>query len=164
MQYRLRTMLLAVLLWQVLHMNGQGMESIKFGSGYDEALPHIERLFGKPTEVNAHQCIYRNAPLCVDSVNFDEARFGFKDNRLVEARLYKMARSKAEAKRVLLSLKKELEKQHTLSVDYEEDGSAFYLGGVSPTGVGRLFVISITPRHGKWAAQLRYGPFRFANQ
>ena len=53
---------------------------------------------------------------------------------------------------------KEWSKKYELSEDYD-DGAYFYMGGVSPKGIGFLFTISIAQRQGRWDTELTYGPF-----
>lgn len=68
-----------------------------------------------------------------------------------------------KAKAELENIAKNLNKKHALSQDYEEDGSRFYAGGLSPKGIGRLFTVFVAPHNGQWSDQLRFGPFKFKN-
>ena len=68
-------------------------------------------------------------------------------------------KNKRMATAKMSAIAKVMEKDYSMSMDYEDDGNLFYAGGTSPLGYGRLFTIFISPRNGVWTTQMRFGPF-----
>lgn len=134
---------------------------MRFGAPYGDAVRELTSLYGEPSVVDENHCVFKNSLFNHGGTTFNEVKCNFKNNRLVEERFYKQARTKAAAVRNMMLLKKSLEKEHSMSEDYEDDGTAFFTGGLAPTGIGRLFTISVLPRNGQWATLLQYGPFKF---
>ena len=106
-------------------------------------------------------CVFKNSLFEHGGITFNEVKCNFKNRRLVEERFYKTAPTKRIAVRDMMRLKQALESQYSLSEDYEDDGTAFFCGGLAPTGIGRLFTLSVLPHRGRWAMLLQYGPFHY---
>lgn len=141
-----------------LAMNGQGIGDVRFGSTYREAMRDIMALFGQPSATSERQCVYVNKSFM--GMLFDEVHFNFKEGKLTEARFFRSQDSKRAAKAGMKQLNDTLDKVFHTTLDLEDRSTPFYVGGSSPTGMGRLFTIFIAPRAGKWSTQLRYGPFK----
>ncbi len=139
----------------------QGIGNIRFGASYDDAMMRIKETFGTPVKTSNDEVVYAN--MLFEGFHWNQVTFRFQEGRLCEARFYQDHKSKGKAKAELESIVKSLGKKHTLSQDYEEDGSRFYAGGQSPMGIGRLFTAFVAPHNGQWSDQLRFGPFKFKN-
>lgn len=139
--------------------HAQGIGNVQFGSTYEEATARIAEAFGHPAHVTSDEIVYKNK--LFEGFKWNQVTFRFRNGQLCEARFYMDHKSKWKAKTELESIAKNLSKKHALSLDYEEDGTRFYAGGLSPLGIGRLFTVFVAPRNGQWSDQLRFGPFKF---
>jgi hypothetical protein len=54
-------------------------------------------------------------------------------------------------------------KKYGISKDKEDQGPWFYVGGISPRGIGHLFTIFMYRKLGNHCAELRFGPFNPAH-
>lgn len=133
--------------------------SIVLGTVYHEALDAMKAEFGEPAMVSTTQVAYKNVHF--KGFKFDELYFNFRNNKFCEARFYIGALNRNVAVNMKESLAKAFGESYNLSMDLEEDGSTFYKGGRGPSGIGHLFTIFTAPDHGRWTAQLRYGPFKY---
>lgn len=141
--------------------SGQGIGNIRFGTSYEIAAMHIKETFGNPVKATDDEMVYANT--LFEGILWNSVTFRFMEGRLCEARFYQNHKNKVKAKAELENIAKNLSKKHALSQDYEEDGSRFYAGGLSPKGIGRLFTVFVAPHNGQWSDQLRFGPFKFKN-
>lgn len=155
----------ALLLWLCLLFASQGFAqgigNIRFGASYADAVARINETFGTPVQTSNDEVVYANTSF--EGFRWNCVVFRFHEGRLCEARFFLDHKSKGKAKAELESIAKSLGKKHVMSHDYEEDGSRFYVGGQSPMGIGRLFMLFVAPRNGQWSDQLRFGPFKFKN-
>lgn len=135
----------------------QGIGCIKFGTNYQEAVAEIKASMGEPVFSDTHVVTYKNAAF--EGFTWSEVTFRFKNGKLAEARCYMNQANKNMAVAQLGIIAKAMGREHSLSMDYEDDGNLFYAGGLSPMGYGRLFTLFISPRNGTWTTQMRFGPF-----
>lgn len=131
----------------------------KFGKHYDEVATSIKAALGTPASESADSLVYRN--ISYRGFQWSEVLFCFQDGVLIETRCYKAQASKGKAVGFLPVIAREMEKNYVMTHDYEEDGTVFYAGGISPKGFGHLFTIYASPGRGGWSSQLRFGPFRY---
>ena len=142
-----------------LHINAQNeakIGNVSIGTEYSIALSLIKNEFGIPTIVKDNCVEYHNVKY--HSLRFNKILFKFKNSILNEVRFFINAKNKYEAVKNMKCVAKEWSKKYELSEDYD-DGAYFYMGGVSPKGIGFLFTISIAQRQGRWDTELTYGPF-----
>ena len=142
-------------------ISGQGIGNVRFGSTYEVAAMHIKETFGNPVKATDDEMVYANT--LFEGILWNSVTFRFMEGRLCEARFYQDHKNKVKAKAELETIAQNLGKKHALSLDYEEDGNRFYAGGLSPMGIGRLFIVFVAPHNGHWSDQLRFGPFKFKN-
>lgn len=135
----------------------RGIESIKFGTTYQEAVTNIKASLGEPLSSDTNVLTYKDVSF--KGFTWNEITFRFKNGKLVEARCYMNQKNKRMATAKMSAIAKAMEKDYSMSMDYEDDGNLFYAGGTSPLGYGRLFTIFISPRNGVWTTQMRFGPF-----
>ena len=111
--------------------------------------------------------IMPRVPFINDILNYDSLSIvGLQKNTgKTECLKYVLDRLPVQTKRIavrdMMQMKQALESQYSLSEDYEDDGTAFFCGGLAPTGIGRLFTLSVLPHRGRWAMLLQYGPFHY---
>ena len=129
---------------------------VRLGSSFESALQSIVREFGEPTTKDASQIIYKDKEY--GGFTFDEIAFRFRNTKFNEARFTIRATGKYQASRKVAELSQWLSKRYSISKDYD-DGAYFYVGGLAPSGIGRLFTIYRRKFDGVWHAVLRYGPF-----
>lgn len=142
-------------------LRAQGIGNVRFGSSYSEAVGRIREAFGEPVLANGDEMVY--ADKSFEGFCWNRITFRFKSGKLCEARFYMNHANKQKAKAQLENIAACLAKKHSMSLDYEEDGTRFYAGGLSPLGIGRLFTVFVAPHNGQWSDQLRFGPFKFKN-
>ena len=159
----MRIYLLIISLLFSFHSFAEECDSTRFGANYNDAMSRLTALSGEPAVADENHCVFKNRLFEHDGTTFNEVRCKFKNQRLVEERFYKTAQTKRIAVKNMMEMKRALEGQYTISEDYEDDGTAFFCGGIAPTGIGRLFTISVQPRHGRWVTLLQYGPFNYKN-
>ena len=142
----------------------QESDSLRFGTPYEDAVRQLTTLYGVPSVMDENHCVFKNSLFEHGGITFNEVKCNFKNRRLVEERFYKTAPTKRIAVRDMMQMKQALESQYSLSEDYEDDGTAFFCGGLAPTGIGRLFTLSVLPHRGRWAMLLQYGPFHYKDR
>ncbi|MGI6224010.1 MAG: hypothetical protein ACOYJG_10395 [Prevotella sp.] len=157
----MKKLIIIALLFLPIGLSAQQQSEVQFGTAYDEAMIELKAEYGEPTSQDDNQAVFSSKAYQHGGMTFNEVKCKFKNQKLVEKRFYKQARTKAVAVKNMMLLKKALEKEYSMSEDYEDDGTAFFTGGLSPTGIGRLFTICVMPRNGQWVTLLQYGPFRF---
>lgn len=121
----------------------QESDSLRFGTPYEDAVRQLTTLYGVPSVMDENHCVFKNSLFEHGGITFNEVKCNFKNRRLVEERFYKTAPTKRIAVRDMMQMKQALESQYSLSEDYEDDGTAFFCGGLAPTGIGRLFTLSV---------------------
>ncbi len=129
---------------------------VKLGLPFDTALKSIEREFGEPTSKDNQQIIYKDKDY--GGFVFNEIAFRFRNSKFNEARFIIRTGNRRQASRKVAELSQWLSKEYSMSKDYD-DGAYFYVGGLAPGGIGRLFTIYRRKVDGAWHAVLRYGPF-----
>ena len=157
-QASMKKALLGLCLMCATMANAQGIGKVRFETAYDEAVPCIEAILGTPVAADANAITCKNVSF--KGFKWSEITFKFKEGRLTEARCYMNQRNKKAATSQLSDIAKVMEKEHVMTMDFEDDGNLFYAGGTSPMGYGHLFTIFISPRNGIWTTQMRFGPFR----
>ena len=153
--------LFAFFLFSLCPAHCQESDSLKFGTPYEDAIRQLTTLYGVPSVMDENHCVFKTSLFEHGGITFNGVKCNFKNRRLVEERFYKTAPTKRIAVRDMMRLKQALESQYALSEDYEDDGTAFVCGGLAPTGIGRLFTLSVLPHRGRWAMLLQYGPFHY---
>lgn len=156
-----KTLLLALCLSLPSLAIAQGIGKVKFGASYDETLENVKEAFGTPMQATFDEIVFTDKQF--EGFVWNKITFRFRNGQLNEARFYMRHKSKTKAKSELEAIAKNLAQKHVLSLDYEEDGTRFYAGGLSPLGIGRLFTVFVSPYKGQWSDQLRFGPFKFKN-
>ncbi len=136
-----------------------GYKNIKMGASYDETVMALKTEFGEPSMTDQQLMNYKNVELF--GAKWDTVDFRFVGGKLAEVRCFSYQKNKSQAITRLNSAVQGLKKEYDMTCDYEEDGSIFYTGGVSPKGIGHLFTLFVSPLQGAWSTQLRFGPFRF---
>lgn len=154
----MRRLIFMIFLSVAMAANADILDAGFFGTNYDVAVKVIEKEFGKPAQVaNANELKFTDIKFA--DVVWNEAHFKFIGGVLSEARFYSRQTSKPAALRFSSKLATTMEKQHSVTKDYEDEDTFFYKGGKSPMDFGHLFTIFVSPYKGVWSTQLRYGPF-----
>ncbi len=156
-----KTFLLALCMLLPSLSAAQGIGKVRFGASYEETLENVKETFGNPAQATLEEIVYTD--MLFEGFVWNKITFRFRAGKLNEARFYLRQKSKAKAKSELEAIARNLGRKHMLSLDYEEDGTRFYAGGLSPLGIGRLFTVFVSPYNGQWSDQLRFGPFKFKN-
>jgi len=154
----MKKIVLAICIVFSMVANAQGIDNLRFGTAYNDALTLIKAQYGSPLSIDSESVTYKN--VSYQGFKWNEVVFKFTNGKLSEARYYMNQKNKILATKRITDIAKTMEKTHVITKDYEDDGNLFYAGGKSPMGFGHLFTIFVSPRNGVWTSQLRFGPFR----
>lgn len=135
----------------------QDLKKLKFGTIFDDAIINIKSSLGEPTTSDTSLVVYQN--IHYRGLKWDKITFKFAQQKLCEVRCYMNKKNKQQALTQLSTIAKTMKKDYPITMDFEDDGSVFYAGGVSPMGFGHLFTIFVSPHKNSWTAQMRFGPF-----
>ena len=136
------------------------MEGVDFGMPIANALTAIQRIYGEPAKKSDTSVVYTKKAF--SGMDFDAVEFGFKENKLVDARFIMNSATRAESEKKMDSIAAKM-KKYGISKDKEDQGPWFYVGGISPRGIGHLFTIFMYRKLGNHCAELRFGPFNPAH-
>lgn len=137
------------------------LEGVDFGMPMDKATAAIQRIYGAPEQKGESTISYTKKSF--RGMTFDQIEFGFKEGRLVDARFVCDCKTRVESSSKMDAIAAMMKKSYEISKDKEDQGPWFYVGGISPRGIGHLFTIFMYRRQGIHCAELRYGPFNPAH-
>ena len=136
------------------------MEGVDFGMSMTKVLTAIQRIYGEPVKKNDATVVYEKKAF--SGMDFDEVEFGFKEDKLVDARFIMNSATRPESEKKMDAIAAKM-KKYGISKDKEDQGPWFYVGGISPRGIGHLFTIFMYRKQGSHCTELRFGPFNPAH-
>lgn len=148
--------------------NDAGIEGVAFGSNYETTLAGIRSTFGTPIQANKQQIVYKD--MTFKGLKFEKAIFKFQTDSLgntyfSEARFTSSPTNKRSALKDIEVLAKTMDKDYPgVTIDWEDESTPFYKGGMSPLGNSYLFTVCIYPVNNGYTTVLRYGPLPYVKR
>ena len=128
-----------------------------FGDSQQAVALALHEAFGKAGKQTENTISYSKE--LYRGMRFDRLTFTFQQDRLVDASFSTARRTRAEAIALMDSIAVNMKQTYGISKDKEDQGPWFYVGGISPRGIGHLFTIFIYRKQGLYYTELRFGPF-----